>query len=160
MSIGIIVYSKTGNTLQVAERTKKVLELQGNTVSVKRFQAETSGETSNIPIRLTECPDPNVFDAVIFGAPVQAFSLDPAMAMYLRQIGPIKNIPAMCFITQHFKKPWMGGNRAIKQLLALLKAAGVKALPIGIVNWTNETREEQIVAISERCAKVIMEMTK
>ncbi|MDP3448867.1 MAG: flavodoxin domain-containing protein [Eubacteriales bacterium] len=157
MNIGIIVYSKTGNTLQVAERIKVALELQGNTVSVKRFQAETSGETSNTPLQLTASPDPNVYDAVIFGAPVQAFSLDPAMAMYLRQIGTIRSMPAMCFITQHFKKPWMGGNRAMKQLLMLLKSRSVTAVPMGVVNWSSEQRDAQIEFISRKCAEALKE---
>lgn len=156
MNIGIIVYSQTGNTLTVAERIKEALSAQGHTVSIERFQAETIRK-DNATIRLTAIPDPSEYDALIFGAPVQAFSLDPAMSTYLKQIGPIKKVLTICFITQHFKKPWMGGNRAMQQLLDQIKTAGSSALAIGVINWSNKNREDQIVSLSERCAKVIME---
>ena len=108
MKVGIIVYSKTGNTLAVAERISSQLEADGIAASIERFSAETLPQ-SNKPVRLTAVPNPNKFDAVIFGAPVQAFSLDPAMALYFEQINSINPKNVFCFVTQHFKKPWLGG---------------------------------------------------
>lgn len=151
MSIGIIVYSKTGNTLQVAERINASLNQSGLNAEVQRFSAETENTQSNKPVRLTSLPDPNKYDALIFGAPVQAFSLDPAMILYLNKIESIKNVPTLCFITQHFKKPWMGGNHAMRQLIAVLKTKGTDASSIGIVNWSGDQRENQIDSIVEKC---------
>lgn len=155
MKIGIIVYSKTGNTMLVAERIRAALAEAGEQVEIERFQAETENASSNTPIRLTALPDPNKYDAVILGAPVQAFSLDPAMSMYLKSIGGIKEMSVLCFITQHFKKPWLGGNRAMKQMIAQLKESGVTASALGVVNWTNEKREEQIDMISKKCVEMM-----
>lgn len=156
MKIGIIIYSKTGNTLSVAERIREKLTGNGLSVTLERFSAETLPQ-SNTPVRLTATPDPNGYDALILGAPVQAFSLDPAMSMYLAQIGEIKPVPTFCFVTQHFKKPWLGGNHAIKQLLALLRKNGISAAPMGVVNWSSEQREEQITRIAQRCADALKE---
>ena len=155
MNIGIIVYSKTGNTLQVAERIRASLVQAGMQADVSRFSAETQGAHDNTPIRLTNLPDPNAYDAVIFGAPVQAFSLDPAMAMYLKQIGALKKVKTLCFITQHFKKAWMGGNRAMKQLLAQLQEKGVAATVLGVVNWSSDQRQAQMDMIATKCVKAL-----
>ena len=151
MKVGIIVYSKTGNTLAVAERIGKQLKADGIAASVERFSAETLPQ-SNKPVRLTAVPNPNEFDAVVFGAPVQAFSLDPAMALYFDQIKTINPKNVFCFVTQHFKKPWMGGNHAMKQMLALLNKKGISAKPLGVVNWSSEQREEQILQIMRQCS--------
>jgi flavodoxin len=155
MNIGIIVYSKTGNTLLVAERVRATLLQSGLQAELIRFQAETSSPGSNAPIRLSAMPNPNGYDALIFGSPVQAFSLDPAMQMYLQQVGSIKKVPALCFITQHFKKPWMGGNRTMKQLQALLQGKGIHADAAGVVNWSSEMRETQIDAIATQCVETL-----
>ncbi len=155
MKIGIIVYSKTGNTLQVAERICASLVEAGLQADVRRFSAEPENAQSNTPVRLTALPDPNGYDALIFGAPVQAFSLDPAMSMYLKQIGALKKVPTICFVTQHFKKAWMGGNRAMKQLLAQLQEKGVAATAMGVVNWSGDQREAQIDKIAAQCVKAL-----
>lgn len=154
MKIGIIVYSKTGNTLAVAERIREKLTGNGHLVTLEHFSAETLPQ-SNTPVRLTAMPEPNGYDALILGAPVQAFSLDPAMSMYLAQTGAIQPVPTLCFVTQHFKKPWMGGNRAMKQLLTQLQKKGISAEPIGVVNWSSEQREEQIARVAQRCADAL-----
>ena len=156
MKIGIIVYSKTGNTLSVAERIREELTENGLSVVLERFSAETLPQ-SNTPVRLTTTPDPNGYDALILGAPVQAFSLDPAMLMYLAQTGAIKPVPTFCFVTQHLKKTWMGGNHTMKQLLALLRKKGIAAAPMGIVNWSSKQREAQIALIAQRCANALQE---
>lgn len=153
MKVGIIVYSKTGNTLAVAERIGNQLKADGITVSVERFSAETLPQ-SNKPVRLTAVPSPNEFDAVIFGAPVQAFSLDPAMSLYFEQINAINPKNVFCFVTQHFKKPWLGGNHTMKQMLALLDKKGITAKSIGVVNWSSEQREEQILQIMQKCSQM------
>ena len=152
MKVGIIVYSKTGNTLAVAERIGKQMEADGIAASVERFSAETLPQ-SNKPVRLTAVPNPNEFDAVIFGAPVQAFSLDPAMSLYFEQINSINPKNVFCFVTQHFKKPWLGGNDAMKQMLALLNKKGITAKALGVVNWSSEQREEQILQIMRQCSQ-------
>lgn len=151
MNIGIIVYSKTGNTLLVAERTADALMQAGNQVKLHRFTAEMESAQSNKLVRLSHSPDPNGYDALIIGAPVQAFSLDPAMTMYLQQFAFTKKTPTYCFITQHFKKQWMGGNHAMKQLTSHLRAKGIAADSLGIVNWSGERREKQIDNIVEQC---------
>lgn len=151
MKVGIIVCSKTGNTLSVAERIRDVIEPKGCQVHLERFSAETEGPQSNKVVRLSANPDPAGYDLLIFGAPVQAFSLDPAMKLYLEGIAPQQPVPTFCFVTQHFPKPWMGGKNAIRQMTALLAAKGLSAQSAGIANWSNKQREELIDHIVGVC---------
>jgi len=150
MKIGMIVYSKTGNTNLVAERVKDALISHGHEVSLHRFSAETEAPQSNKAIRLTANPDPNGYDLLIFGAPVQAFSLDPAMIMYVKQLSGLKPVPSAIFITQQLKKPWLGGNHATRQLIKLLQEKGLTSMSMGIANWSNPIRESQIASIVEK----------
>ena len=148
--VGIIVYSKTGNTFSVAEKIRDSLTAKGMEVTLERFMAETEAGSNKL-IGLTAKPHCGGYDALIFGSPVQAFSLDPAMKMYLQQTEVIHAEKTICFITQHFPKPWMGGNNAMRQILALLRAKGVNAEKAGVVNWSGKTKDGQIDAILRYC---------
>ena len=154
MKVGIIVYSKTGNTFAVAEKIRNALQTIGVEVTLERFMAETS-EGSNRPIGLTYKPLCSGFDALIFGAPVQAFSLDPAMKMYFNEIFDLDKVPTGFFITEHLKKAWMGGNQATRQLTTLLKQRGIIPINLGLVNWSSERKESQIDLIIQSCVKMI-----
>lgn len=160
MKIGIIVYSKTGNTLHAAERIAARLTMAGEQVEIQRFTAEEESAQSSRPVRLHKTPNPNLYDVLIIGSPVKAFSLDPAMTMYLQQEEFTNQVPTFCFLTQYFKKPWMGGNHAMKQLLSQLSAKGVAAQSLGIVNWSNAKREAQIDSIAEQSAIAIQGITQ
>ena len=154
MNIGIIVFSRTGNTLSVAEKIRDAAAAQGHTATIERIHAEHEEPGNNFPLRLTALPDPKPYDAVIFGAAVEAFSLSPALKAYLEQMPSLGGKRAGCFVTQHLKKPWMGGNRAIRQMQALLKAKGLDARVTGIVNWTNPAREAQIALVAAELSKL------
>ena len=86
MNVGIIIYSQTGNTLSVAQRMKEALIAAGHTAQIEQITiAQANGkETSSAP--LVNIPDVQGYDAVIFGTPVQAFSLCQPMTKYLKQL--------------------------------------------------------------------------
>ena len=79
MNVGIIVFSRTGNTLSVAERARHACIAQGHAAVIERVHAENEDSNNKLPVRLSNAPDPARFDAVLFGAPVEAFSLCPVM---------------------------------------------------------------------------------
>lgn len=147
MNIGIIIYSRTGNTLSVAERLKKSLLEAGHTVTIDRVTAENDEPNANGPARLTYTPSISAYDHVIMGAPVQAFSLTPVMKLYLSQLTQINGRKISCFVTQHFPKAWMGGRQAIKQMSCRIIEKGGIVTETGIVNWTNKAREQQIAGV-------------
>jgi NAD(P)H dehydrogenase (quinone) len=155
MNVGIIVYSQTGNTLSVAQKLKEAILAQGHTAVLERVEAENDAPNSKQPPRLTKAPDLSGYDAVLFGAPVHAFSLCLVMKLYLTQCSKLRGKPVCCFVTQHLKKPWMGGNRAIKQMHALCGDKGADNRESGVVNWTAPGRDAQIDAVVTRLVKAL-----
>lgn len=150
MNIGIIVFSRTGNTLSVAEKIREACQSQGHTVQIERVTAENGDPNNKGTVRLKTTPDPVNYDAVFFGAPVQAFSLSPIMAAYLKQIPQLNGKKVSCFVTQYFPKPWMGGNKALKQMLQFCTAKGASISETSIINWTGKSRDAQIIDTSAK----------
>ncbi|MFA9380701.1 MAG: flavodoxin family protein, partial [Acetanaerobacterium sp.] len=111
MTIGIIVYSQTGNTFSVAQKLALRLSDAGHTASI--IAVETAGEVppAQRPT-LKEIPDVSGYDAVVFGSPVHAFSLSPAMTVCMEQIASLSGKRTGLFVTQQLPFAWMGGNRA------------------------------------------------
>lgn len=154
MNIGIIIFSRTGNTLSVAEKLLEACIAAGHTAVIARVTAEDENTNAKGPVQLKTAPDPTRFDAVIFGAPVQAFSLSPIMKAYLAQVPRISGKKVCCFVTQHFPKPWMGGKQAIRQMRNLCRIKGTDITETGIVNWTSKSREEQIGDVVSKLGKI------
>lgn len=142
MKIGLIVYSETGNTLSVAQKLEQALKTSGHAVTLAKIEADRDQKTGAIAFKATPAVD--AYDVVIFASPVQAFSLAKGMGMYLAQLSSLSGKKVACFVTQHLKKDWMGGNHAIKQITAACKAKGADISQSGIVHWSSETRDAQI----------------
>ncbi len=154
MKVGIIVHSYTGNTLSVAQRLKDQLVEANYLVELKQVTAvdEKPSEAGNI--QLKTIPDVNDYDGLIFGAPVRAFSLSPAMKAYLLQLPSLAGKKVGCFVTQHFRYKWMGGNRSIKQMKKICRDKGTDIWASGIINWSHPQREEQIAEAVESLLKL------
>ncbi|MGM0899099.1 MAG: flavodoxin family protein [Bacillota bacterium] len=145
MKIGIIVHSQTGHTLLVGERIREKLQSDGHEVRLMRMQNLENEEAKNpTDVQLDSLPETAGFDALIFGAWVQAFTLCPGFLKYLEQIPDIDSENVSCFLTQQFRYKWMGGNRAISKMKTSLKAKGAVINSTGIINWSNKKREQQI----------------
>lgn len=154
MRIGIIVFSRTGNTLSVGERLKESLLAGGQTVNLEQVRVVNVDPNAKEKIKLKSIPDITLYDYVIIGAPVQAFSLSPVMKAYLDQLPQLQGKKVACFVTQHFPKPWMGGSRALKQIAGIISQKGGKVTATGNVNWTNRAREEQINELLVRLSRI------
>jgi len=144
MKIGIILYSYSGNTLSVGKKMKVALSNKGYEVSLERITAINDKPNSGKPIQLSEIPDPSQYDEIIFAAPVQGFSLNPIMKIYLSKLSDLQGKKISCFVTEHFPKPWMGGNHAIKQIKRLIRDKRGIVTDCSVINWSNSKREEQI----------------
>lgn len=154
MKVGMILYSKTGNTLSVAEKIKEALTAQGHSVNLEQVTAVFDDPRNNTLFRLENKPNTAPYDHIIFAAPVQAFSLVPVMKAYLDQLPSLEGRTVTCFTTQHFPKAWMGGLHTIKQMTQALKKKGARVEETGIVNWTGKTRDEQIQDIVKRFSRL------
>jgi flavodoxin len=149
MNIGMIVYSQTGNTHSVALKLQEKLSAAGHTVTLERI--EVSGEVQpGKPVQFTTLPDAAKYEALVFGSPVQAFSLCQAMVEYLKQVASLQGKKVAFLVTQAFPYPWLGGNRAVRQMKRLCESKGATVCGSGIVNWMKKSREQQIVEVVDR----------
>jgi len=152
MKIGIIVFSSTGHTLAVAEKMAQRLMKNGHFVQIEQIVI-SGGETSaNKNMQLTYAPDAAQYDALVLGAPVWAFSLCPAMKMYLEQLPSLQEKRIFCFVTKSLPSKWTGGNKAIRVMKKI--CASKKGVVIGadMIPWKANGRDQLISDAAQKAA--------
>ncbi len=152
MNIGMIIYSQTGNTRKVAERLREKLAVAGHTVTLEEIIIK--GDTPAKPgkFEFKEVPAPDGYDALIIGAPVQAFSLNPVMKAYLEQLPSISGKKIAVFVTKQLPMLWVGGTGAIKIMKKACEAKGASVTGAEIVVWAGKKREQSIKQCVEKLA--------
>lgn len=154
MKIGIIIHSHTGNTNLVADKLRTKLLADGHSVTLEKLRLAGNWQPGQKEISFTELPNIKDYQGIVFGSPVEAFSLSSVMRAFLSTDLPLADKQVACLITQFFPYPWMGGNRAVGQMKRLCQAQGGKMVGSAIVNWKNARREEQIAEAVENLSKV------
>ncbi|HEX3045114.1 MAG TPA: flavodoxin [Bacillota bacterium] len=101
-------------------------------------------------LQLKSLPDVTAYDALVFAAPVQGFSLSVALTAYLAQLPSLRDKKIAGFVTMAFPYSWLGGNRSIAQMKQLCENKGGAILGTGIINWMSKRRETQIAELVER----------
>ena len=150
MNIGIVVYSKTGNSYFVAREIKEHLEKAGHSVSIEKLNASNEDQMDASKIHLSNSPNIEGYDLVIFGAPVHGFALSAVMKSYLNSIKTLKGLNIAAFVTQAFPFKRMGGEQSIEQFIKICKAKGGEVSETGIVNWSSIIRKKQIENLAEK----------
>jgi len=151
MKIGIIVHSNTGNTLSVAKRLEKTFSENGHRAKVKKLKLPEDFKPGSSDIEFLSVPSLDKYDCLVFGSPVEAFSLSAVMVKYLKEKAPsLKGRKGLLYVTKALPFNWTGGNRAIKQMKKLVSAKGGKVMETGIVVWKEKHREGRIADVVER----------
>jgi hypothetical protein len=153
MDIGLVVYSQTGNTLSVAEKIREKLISGGHTVTLE--QIKISGKMPAQPgkFELTEIPGVDSYDALILGAPVQAFSLNPVMKAYLTHLPELNGKKVALFVTKHLPLLWLGGTGAIAKMKKECEARGAKVSGSDIVVWAESKRDKTTAECVENMSR-------
>ena len=154
MKIGIIVHSQTNNTRSVALNLQEKLKDAGNEVEIHRVKmvgGDRPEKKENI--ELENVPDVTEYDALIFGAPVHAFSLAPAMQIYMEQLPSLQDKKVALYVTKNLRFEWTGGSRAIGQMKNYIYSKNGNLMGTGIVIW-NKQRDKKIVELANRFAKL------
>lgn len=137
MRIGIIAYSKTGNTLYVAEKLRDKLISAGKEASVVRLRSET--------------PDLERYEGLVFCSPVNGGAPADAMKSYLAKMKSLEGKKVALMATGLF--PAALGRR---QTLAYMKKICIeKEAEIcgeGSVGWWSFGRERKIERLVEDLA--------
>jgi len=154
MNIGIILYSQTGNTYSVSLKLKEKLITTGHSVDIERLKVVGEVRSGTKDIKFEKLPDAEPYDALVFGSPVQAFSLSSVMASYMTHIASLQGKKVALLVTQFFPFPWMGGNRTIGQMKKICESKGAAVCGEEIVNWSNPSREKRITEVVEKFSKL------
>jgi flavodoxin len=144
MNIGLIVYSQTGNTGIVAERLTEKLKAAGHSAAIEQITITGDTPAQAGKFNLSNIPDPGSYDAVIFGAPVQAFSLNPVMKAYLEQLPLLTGKKVAVFVTKRLPLVQTGGTGAVAAMKKACQAKGAIVAGTEIVVWAEKKREKSI----------------
>jgi NAD(P)H dehydrogenase (quinone) len=137
MKIGIIVHSQTGHTESVAIKIKDHLAKKGHLAVIEKITSENAGKINTAG-----------YDALVFGAPVMAFSLSKDMTSFLTQLPMLQDKKIFCFVTKSLPFSWTGGTAAVNSMKKICLSRKGLVCGTGIINWTNSTqREKKIVEI-------------
>ena len=146
MNIGIMVFSKTGNTLSVAEKLRETLLEKGHKAVLEQVTASNDVEMDPKKVVLSNSPSTQGYDMLVFAAPVNGFSLAAVMQAYLQGIPSLDGKLLAGFVTQAFPFPWMGGKQAINGMEKLVKAKGGELSQTGVVNWMFAGKRKALIA--------------
>ena len=155
MKIAIVVYSKSGHTLSVAEKMRKHLESAGHIVVLEQIRAANEMELKPEAIVLTNSPKTTDLDLLVFGSPVHGGKLSAVMQAYLQQLPSLEGKVIAGFVTQFFPLAGMGGNQAIANLAELVRAKSGNLSASGVVNWMFQgKRNKQVAETIEKIASI------
>jgi len=149
MKIGIIVHSITNNTYSVAQKLHDKLIEAGHDVEIRRVSMVGGDRPEGKNIELENPPDVSPYDALIFGSPVHAFSLAPAMRVYLEQIPSVQDKKIALYVTKGLRFDWTGGTRAIGQMKKICQSKGGIIMGTGIIVW-NKQRDQKIAEMVQK----------
>ncbi len=152
MNVGLIIHSQTGNTCTVAESLAERLRADGHSATLERLEPVGEVRPETKAVEFKEQPDLAQYDALVFGAPVHAFSLSPAMQAYLGELTSLADKRVALLVTQAFPFAWMGGNRAVRQMRKACETNGARVCGTGVVNWSRG-RERRIAQLVDRLGR-------
>lgn len=146
MNIGIIVFSKTGNTLSVAEKLQGALIEMGHKAALEKVTASKDVEMDPKRVTLTSAPSTQGYDMLVFAAPVYGARLPAVMQVYLQRLPTLEGKLVAGFVTQAFPFPSLGGKQAINGMEKLVQAKGGKLGVTGVVNWMFAGKRKALIA--------------
>ena len=107
MTVGIVFYSRTGNTRKAAELLADKIKAKGRSVELVEIEAVrrpgflTAGHASQqqkeLPIK-NEPADLGKYEFVVFGVPVWAGLPSPMLKSFLAKVPGSPRVPAACFL--------------------------------------------------------------
>ncbi len=133
MKLGIIVYSKTGTTLEFGRRIAAKLKEGGHDVDIVELKTDVPVEMKSAraasSFNITNLPDCNMYDALLVGGPVWAFTAAPVTVSCLKQLQGISGKKLLPFVTMGFPFAFMGGSHAISVMSRMAAQSGADILP-------------------------------
>lgn len=143
MSVGIIVYSRTGHTLSVARKLEERLAAKGHDVTLEQLETVEPLDLSATTAALKETPPIERYDVVVFGSPVNGGRMSAPMRTCLDRIPSLRGKTVMLLLTHFFPRVW-GANQTIEEMTEVCASKGATVSGSGDVRWTSLRRGRQI----------------
>lgn len=145
MKIALVIHSKTGNTLSVADKLKETLTKLNHEVTILPLSPLNPDVSKVSEVKLASMPEVKGFDVLILGAPVWGFKLSPVMQYYIANTVFPPSMAVYVFVTQYFPFAFLGGNSAIRGYEKLLSVKKQKVKKAYVIGWSNQRKREQSI---------------
>jgi flavodoxin len=143
VNIGIIVHSRTGHTLSVAEKLREKLSARGHVAVLEQLETAGPVELSAAVATLRTTPAIDTYDALVLGSPVNGGRMSAAMNSYIDQIPSLRGKKVVLLLTHFFFPAW-GANQTIEQMRRICEQKGAPVCGSGCVRWSSLRRRRQI----------------
>jgi flavodoxin len=138
MNICIIVYSKTGHTLSLANKLKDKLDsLEHNTTLARLGDSE---------------PDISKYNGLVIATPVHGGSPAKAVKDYLGKLPSLKNKKMVCLATSFFPAA-LGRNQTLKYLKEKCEGKGAEVCDVGGISSLSFGKKKKTEELVERLSK-------
>lgn len=150
MKIGLVIHSKTGNSLMVARQLQDRFISLGHEVTLEQIVANNDGERNPASIQLQRIPKIEAYDLLIFGGPVRGGAFSPVLQAFLQKIPSLQGRKVYGYVTHFFPSPSMGGNQALSKFSEICQNKGTQLTKKGSIQWINPfTRKTRINELVE-----------
>jgi flavodoxin len=132
--IGVIVYSRTGATLDFADRIAQKLRERGHSVELTVLKTDGQVRPPRPEgFKLVNVPDCEKYDAVLVGGPVWGFTAAPPVVACIKDLNGVAGKKLLPFVTMRLPFEGMGGTRAIEAMRVAAQGVGAIVMPGMIV---------------------------
>jgi flavodoxin len=143
--IGIIIYSRTGNTLSVASKLRERLAAARHTVTVERLETVGPDTLDGESAALKAVPPVEPYDALVLATPVRGGRPAPPLRSYLERAPSLAGKRVALLVTGFFPAAW-GREQTLAELEASCASKGATVCGVGSVGWFSLRRRCQIAA--------------
>ena len=157
MKIGIIIYSQSGATANVAKKLDAALTAGGHEVDTTLLRTTGKVKPRDTSVEIKNAPSVEPFDAIVVAGPVWAFTISPVILKYVKGLGKLTGKKALCFVTKGLPFAWTGGTTALKTLENELSLSGATICPGELIH-TGKARST--TALEPYIARMVESLTE
>jgi multimeric flavodoxin WrbA len=152
LSIGIIVYSRTGHTLSVARKLEEKLAADGHDVALEELETIGASDLGATTSPLQRRPSIGGHGALVFGSPVNGGRMSAPTRSYLDQIPSLHGKKVVLLLTHFFPRVW-GANQTLQEMTETCESKGATICARGSVRWTSLRRRRRIASVVDDLAE-------
>jgi len=150
MKVGLIIHSQSGHTIAVARAIAERLQKAGVENDIQLLRTKGIVKPRKKYVEFFKVPDISGYDVVLFGAPVWAFTISPAIIAFMHTIKTLKGKKALPFVTHSLFAKVCGAERALKIMGTELGELGAEVLEGEHVHFFMHANKAKMEAAAER----------